>query len=51
METLLLRITVILAGISALLLGWQYLRELVLLGLGALGLFILLDNAREIRRR
>jgi hypothetical protein len=50
-ETLLLRITVVLAGISALLLGWQYLRELVLLGLGALGLFILLDNAREIRRR
>ncbi len=50
-ETLLLRITVILAAISAVLLGWAYLRELVLLGLGALGLFILLDNAREIRRR
>jgi hypothetical protein len=50
-ETLLLRITVVLAFISALLLGWHFLRELVLLGLGALGLFILLDNAREIRRR
>ena len=50
-ETLLLRITVILAAVSAVLLGWTYLRELVLLGLGALGLFILLDNARELLRR
>jgi hypothetical protein len=50
-ETLLLRITIVLAAISALLLGWYYLRELVLIGLAALGLFILLDNARELSRR
>jgi hypothetical protein len=50
-ETLLLRITIVLAAISALLLGWHYLRELVLIGLAALGLFILLDNARELSRR
>ena len=50
-ETLLLRITVILAGISAILLSWTYLRELALLGLGALGVFILLDNLRELLRR
>jgi hypothetical protein len=50
-ETLLLRVTVILASISALLLAWTYLRELVLLGLAGLGLFILLDNARELVRR
>lgn len=50
-ETLLLRITVILAGISLVLLGWTYLRELALLGLGALGVFILVDNLRELLRR
>jgi hypothetical protein len=50
-ETLLLRVTVILAVVSAALLGWTYLRELVLLGLGALGVFILVDNARELVRR
>jgi hypothetical protein len=49
-ESLLLRITVALAAISALLLGYHFLRELVLLGLGALGVFILLDNAGELRR-
>ena len=49
-ETLLLRITVILAVISAILLGFHYLRELLLVGLGALGLFILVDNAGEIAR-
>ena len=49
-ETLLLRITVILAAISAILLGFHYLRELLLVGLGALGLFILVDNAGEITR-
>ena len=49
-ETLLLRITVILAAISAILLGFHYLRELLLVGLGALGLFILIDNAGEITR-
>ncbi len=50
-ETLLLRIVVALAFVSALLLGWTFLRELILLGLGALGVFILIDNARELLRR
>ena len=50
-ELLLLRVTVILAAISGILLATYYLRELVLVGLGALGLFILVDNAREILRR
>jgi hypothetical protein len=50
-ELLLLRVTVILAAISAILLASYYLRELVLVGLGALGLFILVDNVREIVRR
>lgn len=50
-EILLLRVTVVLAVVSALLLGYAYLRELVLLGLGALGVFILVDNARELLRR
>ncbi|HEY3336743.1 MAG TPA: hypothetical protein VGK16_16055 [Candidatus Limnocylindrales bacterium] len=49
-ESLLLRVTVALAAISAVLLGYHFLRELVLLGLGALGLFILLDNAGELGR-
>jgi hypothetical protein len=50
-ETLLLRVTVLLAMISTVLLATHYARELMLLGLGALGLFILLDNARELVRR
>jgi hypothetical protein len=50
-ETLLLRVTVILASVSAVLLAWTYLRELVLLALAGLGVFILLDNARELLRR
>jgi hypothetical protein len=50
-ETLLLRITVALAAVSTLMLAWTYRRELVLIGLGALGVFILLDNARELTRR
>jgi hypothetical protein len=49
-ETLLLRITVILAAIASILLAFHYLRELLLVGLGALGLFILIDNAGEITR-
>ena len=49
-ETLLLRITVILAAIASILLAFHYLRELLLVGLGALGLFILVDNAGEIVR-
>ena len=49
-ETLLLRITVVLAAIASILLAFHYLRELLLVGLGALGLFILVDNAGEIAR-
>jgi hypothetical protein len=49
-ETLLLRVTVALATIAAILLAFEYLRELLLVGLGALGLFILVDNAGEISR-
>ena len=49
-ETLLLRITVGLAAVSAVLLAFHYLRELLLVGLAALGLFILLDNGRELTR-
>ena len=49
-ETLLLRITVILAAIASILLAFHYLRELLLVGLGALGLFILVDNTGEILR-
>ena len=50
-ETMLLRVTVLLAMISTLLLAYTYMRELVLLGLAGLGLFILVDNARELMRR
>ena len=50
-ETMLLRVTVVLAMISTLLLAYTYMRELVLLGLASLGLFILIDNARELMRR
>ena len=50
-ETLLLRFTVALAIVSSLLLAWAYLRELVLIGLAALGVFLLADNVRELLRR
>jgi len=50
-ELLLLRVTVVLAGISAVLLASAYARELALVGLGALGLLILVDNARELLNR
>jgi hypothetical protein len=50
-EVLLLRLTVVLAVISAVLLMERYLAEILLLALGALGVFILLDNARELLRR
>jgi len=49
-ETLLLRITVGLAAVAAILLGFHFLRELLLVGLAALGLFILVDNAGELGR-
>jgi hypothetical protein len=49
-EALLLRVTVALAAVSAVLLASYYVRELVLLGLAALGLLILLDNASELAK-
>jgi hypothetical protein len=49
-ETLLLRITVGLASVAAILLAFTFLRELLLVGLAALGLFILVDNAGELGR-
>ena len=48
---LVLRITVVLAMISALILAITYLRELFLAGLLALGLILVLDSLGEVRRR
>lgn len=50
-ELLLLRITVVLAALSAVALAWTFARELALIGLGALGLLILADNLRELVNR
>jgi hypothetical protein len=50
-EVLLLRVTVLLAGISTILLASAWARELALVGLAALGLLILVDNARELLNR
>jgi len=48
---LVLKITVVLAMVSALILAGAYLRELFLAGLLALGLLLIADNLGEIRRR
>jgi hypothetical protein len=48
---LVLRITVVLAILSALVLAVAYLRELFLAGLLALGLLLVIDNLGEARRR
>jgi hypothetical protein len=48
---LVLRITVVLAMISALILAISYLRELFLAGLLALGIILVLDSLGEVRRR
>jgi hypothetical protein len=50
-ELLLLRVTVALAMVSAVLLASAWAREIVLGGLAALGLLILLDNVRELFNR
>ncbi len=50
-ETLLLRVVVLLAIVTAILLAITYAREIVLVGLVGLGIFILIDNLRELRRR
>jgi hypothetical protein len=44
-------LTLVLAGIAAILLLWQFRVEAILLGLVALALVILSDNVREIVRR
>ncbi|MFL5775963.1 MAG: hypothetical protein ACJ76W_06785 [Chloroflexota bacterium] len=48
---LLLRITMFLAIVAAVILAVTYIREIVLLGLLALGLLLILDNLGELRRR
>jgi hypothetical protein len=48
---LVLKITVILAILSALILAVAYLRELFMAGLLALGIILVLDSLGEIRRR
>jgi hypothetical protein len=48
---LMLKITVVLAIVSALILAVTYLRELLLAGLLALAVLLILDNLGEIRRR
>ena len=48
---LVLKITVVLAILSSLILAVTYLRELFLLGLLGLGLLLIADNIGEIRRR
>jgi len=47
---LLLRITVVLAIISSIILIGQYLREILLAGLFGLGLLLIFDNLGEVRR-
>ena len=48
---LVLRITVLLAIVSSILLAWTYLRELLLAGLLALGILLIGDSIGEVRRR
>jgi hypothetical protein len=48
---LVLRITVLLALISSLILAVAYLRELLLVGLLGLGILLIVDNLGEVRRR
>jgi hypothetical protein len=48
---LVLRITVLLAIVSALILALTFLRELLLVGLLGLGILLIADNISEIRRR
>ena len=49
--TLLLRIAVVLAIVSAIILAVTFIRELVLLALLGLGLLLITDNLGELRRR
>ena len=47
----LLRIAMLLAIISALILAVTFIREIVLVGLLGLGLLLIADNLGELRRR
>ena len=48
---LVLKITLVLAFISMLILAVAYLRELFMVGLLALGIILILDSLGEVRRR
>ena len=48
---LILQISMALAMITVVILAVTYIRELVLIGLGALGVLLILDNVGELRRR
>jgi hypothetical protein len=50
-QGLVLRISVALAVVTAIILTGQFLREIVLAGLLGLGLILILDNVAEVRRR
>ena len=46
-----LRISVFLAIVTAVILAFEFLREIVLAGLLLLGVLLILDNVGEVRRR
>lgn len=50
-QGLVLKISVFLAIVTAVILAYEFLREIVLAGLLVLGLILILDNINEIRRR
>ncbi len=51
MQILLLRISIALALVSALILAFEFLREVVLVGLLGLGVLLIVDNVGAMRRR
>jgi hypothetical protein len=51
MRLLVLRISLVLAAISAVILVVTFLREVVLVGLLAIGVLLIVDNIGELRRR
>ncbi len=50
-QGLVLRISVALAIVTAVVLTFEFLREIVLLGLLLLGVLLIADNVAEVRRR
>jgi len=50
-QGLVLRISVALGIVTAIILTFEFLREIVLVGLFGLGLILVLDNIAEVRRR